>query len=63
MDSCKCWVESTITIKVKHCPSLDGEVALALDQVAQFVNKETRLPLIGKVRLGTVEKSEVQVAE
>lgn len=53
MDRCKCWVRTSVTVYIEHCPSESGEIAKEVDRIAHFAMKETGLTRFGKAHVGT----------
>lgn len=50
MDPCKCWKESVIVIRVRHCPSLDDAIKEEVDKIVTQMNS-SKLTELGKVKL------------
>jgi hypothetical protein len=53
VDRCKCWITTSVTIEIEHCPSSSIAIAKEIDRIIQFTMKETKLPQFGKTTVGT----------
>lgn len=57
LDPCKCWGVTKVTLTVTHCPSLNNVVREELDKVIRFVEDQTRLKKLRKVKFQDLEEA------